>query len=222
MKKIILSLAILMSSYTFGQGKFVASESSNVFSNNLNVFALQKIDQVYSNQYISGLKGSVYYKEDFAEGALYRKKDAERFFQVEANYNLFTDQFELLFEDELYLINAEGISKIVLDGHVFIPTNKFLQGKAYFEELAANAGVQFVKTHEVRLLEVPSKTMGLIETKIKRFEKKYLIVNGALMEMPKNRKEFFAVLELSETQKNQFSKAHIKNDAEVIKIIQAL
>ena len=110
----IITLTIFLFGYNiYGQDRsFDASKSSNAFSNNLNVFAMQKIDKIYNGVLSAGLKGSVYLFPEFNECTIYHVTKKDSYFKATANYNVNTDQFEILIDSELYLLDYKSEKKL--------------------------------------------------------------------------------------------------------------
>ena len=216
----IISLVIFLFGYNiYGQDRsFDASKSSNAFSNNLNVFAMQRIDKIYNGVLSEGLKGSLYLFSEFKECTIHHATIKESFFKAIANYNVYTDQFEVLINNELYLLDQNSVKKIMSEGTVFIPNKTKKQTKKYLEVLAEGNTVALVKIHEARILESQTQTLGLIETKIKLVSKSFLLVNNDLIKLPSKKQKIFKILNTSENLKSEFDNKNLKS-IEALKLL---
>lgn len=97
---VLLLLPIL----TWAQNRELGPRS-NMFMNNLDDFALQKIDQVYSGEYTNNVTGEIYLFDEW-ENCIVKTnlKEEGLNFTVPCNYNLYTDKFEMMVDEEKYYL----------------------------------------------------------------------------------------------------------------------
>jgi hypothetical protein len=216
----IIVLAIFLFGYNiYGQDRaFNASQSSNAFSNNLNVFAMQRIDKIYNGVLTAGLKGSVYLFSEFKECTIYHATKKDSYFKATANYNVYADQFEVLINNELYLLDYRSVEKIEQENHLFAPNTSNKQNRKYLDILAEGKNVSLVAIHEARFLESQTQTLGLIETKIKLVSKSFLLVDNELIKLPSNKQKIFKVLKTPNSLRSEFKNISLKN-IEAIKLL---
>lgn len=223
MKKILLTL-LFAPALMLGQSRDLGPGSS-IFANNLGDFALQKIDRVYNSEYSNNVSGEMYLFDNWKQCIVKTnlKEDGLNFI-VPCNYNLFTDQFEMKVDNEIYFLQHDVIVQIQEGNRIFIPNRDFSQEnkKAYLEILGEGEKFDLVKAYDLRIKDVQSKrSLGLYEKKISTKEKLFFVdqESNQLIEVPGSRSKIYSILNLSEEDKKKI-KGNIKRTDNLIQAVQ--
>lgn len=223
MKKLILLLffaPVLM----FSQGRDLGPGSS-MFANNLGDFALQKIDKVYNSEYSNEVSGKMYLFDDWQLCIVKTNLKEEGLnFAVPCNYNLFTDQFEMKVDNEVYFLQHDVIVEIQQGDRSFVPNSDFSneEGAAYMEVLGKGERFDLVKVYDLKIKEVQSKrSLGLYEKKITTKDKLFFVdqENNALIEVPRSKRKIYDILDLDAKEKNKIN-GNIKRTENLIQAVQ--
>lgn len=223
MKKIIF-LLLFAPVLMYGQSRDLGPGSS-IFANNLGDFALQKIDKVYNSEYSNNLSGKMYLFDDWKQCIVKTNLKEEGLnFIVPCNYNLFTDQFEMKVEDEVYFLQHDVIVEIQQNNRRFIPNGNFSEEskKAYMEVLGEGEKFDLVKFYELKIKEVQSKrSLGLYEKKIITKDKLFFVdqETNALIEVPRSKRKIYDILDLDPQDKKQIN-GNIKRTENLIQAIR--
>lgn len=223
MKKIIF-LLLFAPVLMYGQSRDLGPGSS-IFANNLGDFALQKIDKVYNSEYSNNLSGKMYLFDDWKQCIVKTNLKEEGLnFIVPCNYNLFTDQFEMKVEEEVYFLQHDVIVEIQQNNRRFIPNGNFSEEskKAYMEVLGEGEKFDLVKFYELKIKEVQSKrSLGLYEKKIITKDKLFFVdqETNALIEVPRSKRKIYDILDLDPQDKKQIN-GNIKRTENLIQAIR--
>ncbi|AYN69009.1 hypothetical protein D1013_17285 [Euzebyella marina] len=223
MKKriLILTLITLAASHMVGYSQSrIPSATNGLFSNNLDFFAIQKVSDVYTGGVNEDIKGSIYLFDQWTKLRITSTYKDNYTYSILANYNIMADRFEIFVKGEKYILNPESVVKITKGNRTFKVSEEDLE-KNYYEEVASGDNVSLVKIYESKVVEVPTKTLGLIERKISKSEKEFLVFkDGSMTKMPKSRGKLFKALNLTSEKRDKFKKYDIKNDYELAAIIK--
>jgi hypothetical protein len=119
--------------------------------------------------------------------------DNKEFSISACNYNVYGNRFELLLENEVLFLNKLIIKKIELNNKIFNPLeidHRFKNN--YYEELISNKKTQVIKLYTLRKKTLPStESLGLFENKVEVQNKKYIIFEKEILEIPKTKKAHF-------------------------------
>lgn len=214
---IVVVLLLTVSNLVNAQRTIQAT--NGVFSNNLDFFAVQKVSDVYTGSVNGDIKGSIYLFDQWTKLRITSTYKDNFTYSILANYNLMADRFEIFVKGEKYILNPESVVKITKGNRTFKVAEEDID-KNYYEEVASGDNVKLVKIYNSKVVEVPTKTLGLVERKITTSEKEFLLFNdGTMTKMPKSKGKLFKVLNLSDDLKNKFKKFNIKDVYQLSKII---
>lgn len=198
---------------------------SNMFMNNLEDFALQKIDKVFTSEYSNNVSGKMYLFEEW-ETCVVRTnlKEEGLNFTVPCNYNLYTDKFEMKIKGEKYFLKKDAIVEIIQGNRRFIPINNEVTGETrnYMEILGTGEKFDLVNVYELKIKDVQSKrSLGLYEKKISTTDKMFFLdqENQALIEVPRSKKKIYQLLDLSTKEKEEID-GNIKRTKNLIKAVE--
>ena len=223
MKKILVflffvPLAMFSQSRDLGPG-------STMFANNLGDFALQKIDKVFTSEYSNTLSGKMYLFEDWQQCIVKTNLKEEGLnFVVPCNYNLFTDQFEMKVDNEVYFLQHDVIVEIQQGDRTFVPNHNFSDenSTAYMEVLGKGEKFDLVKLYDLKIKDVQSKrSLGLYEKKIMTKDKLYFVdqESNELIEVPRSKRKIYSILDLDSEERKQIH-GNIKRTENLIQAVQ--
>ena len=183
-----------------GQSRNVGPGSS-ILANNIDHFAVQRIDKVYNNEYSDKISGNVYLFEQWEPCVIRTNLKEEGLnFSIPCNYNLLSDTFEMKIDDELYFLQKDALVEITNKTSSFVPNSNMTTdgSRNYMEVLATGDKYDLVRIHSLRIKDVQSSTsLGLYEKKIRKTDDLYLLnKNNLLVEVPKSRKKIYRLLDL--------------------------
>ena len=225
MKKLfILSLTLLVSITCLSQNRN-PSLTNGVFNNNLEFFALQKIQNKYNNQYIPKTKGKYHLFFDWQKCQLTTKDD--KTLVSLCNYNLFTDEFELKIENDIYFIESIHIKEIIVSNDKYVPlplnyANIEENYKNYYNLIAKGQTVELVERYKLKLKNVASKTsLGLYESMFEIKKDLYFkFTNDNLVRVPKSSKKIIQTLDLNQSLSSKYKKTNLKKIENLILLIE--
>lgn len=223
MKKILI-LLLFAPLVTLSQSRDLGP-SSSMFANNLGDFALQKIDKVYTSEYSNNLSGKMYLFEDWQQCIVKTNLKEEGLnFAVPCNYNLFTDQFEMKVDNQIYFLQHDVIIEIQQGNRTFIPNHNFSDenSTAYMEVLGEGDKFDLVKLYDLKIKDVQSKrSLGLYEKKIMTKDKLYFVDQESkeLIEVPRSKRKIYNILELDSEERKQIH-GNIKRTENLIQAVQ--
>lgn len=209
MKKILFAL-FLISSFSFSQAQRDTGPLGNMLSNNIDDFALQRIDKVYAGEYSDKIRGDVYLFEDWPTCVVRTNLKEEGLnFSLPCNYNLLTDKFEMKVDGEVYFLKKDVILEVLNKEKSFVPNpNMTAAGsKNYVEVLADGEKFDLVRIYELKIKDVQSTTsLGLYEKKVTVKDELYFMTDSnMLIEVPRSKKKIYKLLELTPSEKDQIS-----------------
>ena len=223
MKKLLL-LMLLIPAALFSQNRDLGPGSS-MFANNLDDFALQKIDKVYNSEYSNEISGKMYLFDDWQQCLVKTNLKEEGLnFAVPCNYNLFTDQFEMKVDNEIYFLQHDVIVEIQQGNRIFVPNHNFTNEDeaVYMEVLGHGDKFDLVKFYDLKIKDVQSKrSLGLYEKKIMTKDKLYFVdqQNDDLIEVPRSKRKIYKILDLDSEERKQI-KGNIKRTEHLIQAVQ--
>ena len=228
MKKthLIIALTLFVSFYSFSQDRNT-SLRNGVFNNNLEFFALQKIETKYNNQYITNAKGRYKLFNDWKKCTITTKDD--RTLSSPCNYNLFSDEFEIKIENDIYFVEASQVKEILIEDNKYLPLNTNLPKskedyKSYYNLIAKGNKLELVERYKLKLKTVASSTsLGLYENKFQIKEGLFFkLDNGELVEVPKSTKKIMQTLHLNKSLSNKYKKTNLKKLENLIPLVKEL
>jgi hypothetical protein len=221
MKKILILLSLSLGCFCAHSQKFDAAGTGNGFNNNLRQFAVQKIEKVSNGSSLYSDKApDIYLFEKFTDSEIHNISTKDSVLKAKTNYNILKDRFEILINDDLYLVDKNVITKIIVGGKTFKPSAS--TNKNYYELITSNNNVKLIAYNEGRFIEARTQTLGIIETKIKKIIVAGLIINNNEKKMPKKKTEVFDLLQLNDKKRKEFKKIKLKNIEAVKNLIDSL
>lgn len=207
MKKILLAL-FLVSSICHSQVQRDTGPLGNMLSNNIDDFALQRIDKVYAGEYSDKIRGDVYLFDNWPTCVVRTSLKEEGLnFSLPCNYNLLTDKFEMKVDNEVYFLKKDVIIEVINKDQSFVPNpNMTTTGsKNYMEVLAKGNKFELVRLYKLIIKDVQSTTsLGLYEKKVTVKNNLFLrLENDMLIEVPNSKKKIYELLELTPSQKKE-------------------
>ncbi|RKR14016.1 hypothetical protein CLV91_0085 [Maribacter vaceletii] len=214
---ILIYFSLLYTITIFSQSR-VPSSVNGVFSNNLDFFAIQKVDDVYNNGVNEDIKGSPYLFSDWSDIYITVKLKKEETYHIKGNYNPVLDQFEIVIKNEKYILNPKSVIQIRRGSQIFKLGNSLT---SYHEELAVGKNVRLIKIYEASVMQTQTQTLGLFERKIVLKDSEYILFNdGRTIKLPKSKNKLFELLNTSQKKQKEYKKFKIKNLSDLSKIIQ--
>ena len=223
MKKILV-LLFFVPLAMFSQSRNLGP-ASTMFANNLGDFALQKVDKVYTSEYSNNFSGKMYLFEDWQQCIVKTNLKEEGLnFVVPCNYNLFTDQFEMKVDNEIYYLQHDVIVEIQQGNRIFIPNRNFNDenSTAYMEVLGEGEKFDLVKFYDLKIKDVQSKrSLGLYEKKIMTKDKLFFVdqESNSLIEVPRSKRKIYNILNLGSEEKKQIH-GNIKRTENLIQAVE--
>ncbi|SDL47448.1 hypothetical protein SAMN04488034_104214 [Salinimicrobium catena] len=224
MKKNFLTLMLLLPFTLIAQNRNLGPKS-NMFMNNLEDFALQKIDKVFTSEYSNNVSGKMYLFDEWQNCVVRTNLKEEGLnFTVPCNYNLYTDKFEMKIDGEKYFLKKEAVVEIIKGNRIFVPIDDEIKGEArnYMEILGTGEKYDLVNVYELKIKDVQSKrSLGLYEKKISTTDKMFFLdqKNQALIEVPRRKKKIYKLLDLSAQEKEEID-GNIKRTKNLIKAVE--
>ena len=199
--------------------------SSSIFANNLGDFALQKIDKVYNSEYSNAVSGEMYLFDDWQKCIVKTNLKEEGLnFVVPCNYNLFTDQFEMKVDNEIYFLQHDVIVEIQQGNRIFVPNKQITEDSdaAYMEVLSHGKKFDLVKLYDLKIKDVQSKrSLGLYEKKIIQKDKLFFVEqqSNALIEVPRSKRKIYDILDLDSEDRKEI-KGNIKRTENLVEAVK--
>lgn len=198
---------------------------SSIFANNLGDFALQKVDKVFTSEYSNEVSGKMYLFDDWKQCVVKTNlKEGGLNFVVPCNYNLFTDQFEMKVDNEIYFLQHDVIVEIQQGNRKFVPNHSFTDEDeaAYMEVLGDGEKYDLVRFYDLKIKDVQSKrSLGLYEKKIMTKDKLYFVNQEShdLIEVPRSKRKIYDILDLDSEERKQI-KGNIKRTENLIQAVR--
>jgi hypothetical protein len=218
MKQLIIIILCITSLNIVSQNRAIG-RTNGVFNNNLEFFAMLKVDNKTNNEFTAKANGKYYLLEKWKPCKIETIDDKEYTIN-KCNYNVFDNRFELLLDKEVLFLNKDIIEKIEIDNRIYktIKIDHRFKNN-FYEDLGSNKKVAIIKLYTLRKKILPSKeSLGLFENKVEVLNKKYFIINDEIIEIPKSTKATFKLLKLK-YRKKKHKKLKTKNIKDLQQII---
>lgn len=195
-----------------------------MFANNIDHFAVQRIDKVYNNEYSDKTSGDIYLFDQWETCVIRTNlKEGGLNFSAPCNYNLLSDTFEMQIDNELYFLQKDAIVEIINKTQNFVPNpNMTTNGsRNYMEVLAEGDKLDLVRMYSARIKDVQSSTsLGLYEKKIRKKDDLFFMnENNILIEVPKSKRKIYKILDLDQEEKKQI-RGNIKHTENLVQAVQ--
>jgi len=207
-------------SVLFGQDRY-GNAQNNVFDNNMDFFAMAKVKNKSNSNFLAGVKGTIYLNKTWNKCQIYSSKENSNF-SLPCNYNVYSDQFEIQVDTDMYILNQESVNLIRIGKQMFKPTNNS-SNKSYYELLADGNSVKIVKLYDAKIMEVQTNTLGLFEQKLVINDIDYFLMNdGKLIKIPSSKSKIFDVLDLTDEQRKIYKKYNLRKTENLIDMVESL
>jgi len=194
---------------------------NGAFNNNIDFFAMAKVQNKSNSNYLPGIKGTPYLYNTWNNCKIY-PSDSKPNFSIPCNYNVYADQFEIKVGDDLYILNPESVKSLIVDQKTFIPY-KGPNGGEFIELLGSNKKIRLIRIYKAKIMSVQTSTLGLHESKLNIASKDYFLTNdGELVKLPKSKSKIFDILNLTNAQKKTFKNYNLKKTDQLITIMNSI
>jgi len=220
MKYLLLFLSVLIFSNTFGQDRY-GNPQNGVFDNNLDFFAMAKVENKSNSNFIEGVEGTIYLNKTWEKCYIKStKKDAD--LSIQCNYNVYEKQFEIIIDKDMYILNPESIASIQIGQKTFIPTIHSTDNN-YYEQLADGKSVKLVKLYKAKVKTEKTNTLGLFEQRLViRGIDYFLKDDDTFVKVPTSKSKIIEELNLTSDQKKDYKKYNLKKTDQLIEVIESL
>ncbi|PHN97561.1 hypothetical protein CSC81_08225 [Tenacibaculum discolor] len=227
--KIKLLLLITFSTNTifsqFSGGSKIPKNANNIFNNNMDHFAMAKIDMKFNNEFGKNVHGTYYLSKTWKKCKITTKKKKTYTFQS-CNYNLFDKRFEIKFDEKDYIyLKKETINQITFDNKIFKPIDVSLYTDSqnnYYQEITQNKNITLAKLYRLeKKITNSTESLGIIENKIVNRNSNYLIKDKRFIKIPKSKRKVLSILNI-EYKKEEHKKLNTKNTKHIKKLIENL
>lgn len=221
MKKIVFSILILIVNLSLSQERSVKFKNG-VFNNNLEHFALLKINSKYNNEYTSKTNGSYYLNKKWNNKCVIQLEDGTNISIKNCNFNIFDSRFEYFIDNNLYFLKKENIKTVKINSIFFKPLKETTKNQNYYQELHTFSNFKLIKLYNIKKSSVPSKvSLGLYENKIYSINKKYLLFPNKIVKLPKTKKKILSLFKINLT-KEKFKSDNIKSNEGLISFLKKI
>lgn len=211
MKKFIF-FALIIINFTALSQTPIGAYSTREFHN---------VENLYYSEYTNEVTGDLYLFENWKECTVNTNlKEEGLSLKLSCNYNLFTDQFEMIIDNEIHYLKKENIISIEKDEKFYKPIKNKTEedGRNYMEILASGKKYDLAAIHYLKIKDVPNqRNLGIFKKRISKHNKLYLVNNnsGEIIEVPSSKREIYQLLDLQKDEIQMLS-GNIK-DIETLK-----
>lgn len=229
-KLIIVLSTFLMVTSLFSQRKWETSAGpdmrnvrfkNGVFNNNLEFFAMAKVNSKNNTDYFKNAEGQYYFKEKWGKCRVITKSNKD-YTLNDCNYNIYDKRFEFLIDNNLYFLKKNEVKQIFINKDKFLPfNNQLTSDKNYYQIIHKfNDNLKLIKIFKLKKKNIPSSSsLGIYVNKVERKSQNYLILNNKLIELPRSKKKILKII--GKKYHNKYQNLNIKNDKDLIKLINS-
>lgn len=222
MKKIILIIILCFTNLNLISQSRNVPVKNGVFNNNLEFFAMAKVNTKNNSEHSVKAKGH-YYLTKNKWGKCQIKTTSNKDYDFNnCNYNIFDKRFEFIIDNNVYFLHKNEVNYINFNDNKFIPSKDItIDDKNYFKELHTfKNGNKLIEIFFLDKKSIPSNTtLGLYHNKVIINSKKYLLLENKIIKLPNKKKKILKILN-KESESKKYKKLNIKNTEDLIKIIQ--
>lgn len=200
--------------------------TNGVYNNNIQTFALQKINKIYNSEYSKHIVGTIYLFEDWKNCNITFIKDKS--LKTKCNYNLFDDRLEFNFDNELYFMDNSNVKNIKISNEQYFPMKNIAllsnpKLSNYYKSLAKGKNFELIQTYTITIQQVSSKhNLGTYENKIKIKKHLFFKQNDKYIPVPKKKKNLYKVLNLDEESRQDLKNLNLKKEKDLIELTKSL
>lgn len=204
-KLIIVLSTFLMVTSLFSQRKWETSAGpdmrnvrfkNGVFNNNLEFFAMAKVNSKNNTDYFKNAKGQYYFNKKWGKCRVITKSNKD-YTLDDCNYNLHDKRFEFMIDNNLYFLKKNEVQQIFINKNKFLPfDNKLTQDKNYYQIIHKfNDSLELIKLFKLKKKSIPSSSsLGLYTNKVEIKAHKYFILDNKLIELPRSKKKILKII----------------------------
>lgn len=221
MYKNIFIILCLQTLLTYSQDRNVAFKNG-VFNNNLEFFAMAKVNSKNNSENSIKVKGHYYLNKNKWRKCTIETVNNKIYNYQECNYNIYDKRFEFIIEEELYFLKQHEIKSIIINNEKFIPFKTInVRDKNYYREIYKLKNKdKLIEIYILNKKSVPSSTtLGLYHNKVSTKTKRYLLTQNKIIELPKRKKEILKLFNKKYNAKSH-RKLKIKKDIDLIKLVE--
>lgn len=225
MKLKLLLITALVTNTVFSQftrSQKIPKHANSIFNNNMDHFAMAKIDMKFNNEFGKNVSGTYYLTKEWKKCKI-TTKESKSYTLPNCNYNLFDKRFEVQFENNDFIyLKKQSIDQIIFDNKTFKPISNTLipnTDNNYYQEIAQNKNITLVKLYKLKKRTVNSKeSLGIIENKIINKGYNYFIKDNQLIKIPRSKKKTLFILNIK-YKKEEHKKINIKKTNDLKRLI---
>lgn len=222
MKKTLLIILLCFTNFNLLSQSRNVPFKNGVFNNNLEFFAMAKVNTKNNSEHSAKAKGH-YYLTKNKWGKCHIKTVSNKDYTFDTcNYNIFDKRFEFIIDNNVYFLQKSEVNYIYFNENKFIPSkNITVKNKNYFKELHTfKNGNKLIEVFFLSKKSIPSSTtLGLYHNKVIVNSKKYLLEDKKIIKLPHKKKKILKMFNKKNDSK-VYKKLNIKNTEDLIKIIQ--
>ncbi|WP_422090556.1 hypothetical protein [Tenacibaculum ovolyticum] len=222
MKKILLIIVLCFTNLSLISQSRNVPFKNGVFNNNLEFFAMAKVNTKNNSEHSTKAKGH-YYLNKNKWSKCYIKTTSNKDYTFDTcNYNIFDKRFEFIIDNNVYFLQKKEVNYIKINNDKFIPSNKITtNNKNYFKEIHVfKNGDKLIEIFFLDKKSIPSNTtLGLYHNKVIINSKKYLLQNNKIIKLPNKKKKILKILNKQNDYK-KYKKLNIKKNEDLIEIIR--
>lgn len=173
------------------------------------------------------INGSPYLNPKYEKGSVYLKNENKKIVSF-LKFNVQKNEFELLFNDKIIILDPLQIKKVVVGNKIFIPYTDLRLNVNFYEYLGKIDDKEVLKLYTTRLKDeayVPGKSVGNPSQKITIISNYFVSndITGSIKPIKHNKKALLALFGKKKKQIEQYVKQNrinIKDDASLVKLIK--
>ncbi|WP_417785542.1 hypothetical protein [Tenacibaculum sp.] len=228
MKLKLLLITVLITNTVFSQftrAQKIPKHANSIFNNNMDHFAMAKIDMKFNNEFGKNVSGTYYLTKEWKKCKITTKEN-KSYTLPTCNYNLFDKRFEIKFDKNDYIyLKKQSIEQITFDNKTFKPISNTLIPNTknnYYQEIARNKNIILVKLYKLKKKAINSKeSLGIVENKIVNKSYNYIIKDNQLIKIPRSKKKTLSILDIK-YKKKEHKGINTKNTNDLKRLIQNL
>lgn len=169
------------------------------------------VENLYYSEYTNEITGNLYLFENWKQCIVNTNlKEDGLSLELQCNYNLFTDQFEMNVDNEVQYLKKENIISIEQGDKIFKPIKSpgTEDSRNYMEILASGKKYYLASIYYLKIKDIPNKrSLGIFKKNISKHNKLYLVdrSSGKFIEVPNSRRAIYNLLNLKKDEIKKIS-----------------
>ena len=185
------------------------------------------VENLYYSEYTNEVTGSLYLFENWKQCIVNTNlKEGGLSLELNCNYNLFTDHFEMKVDNEVHYLKKENIISIEQGDKIFEPIKSpnTEDSRNYMEILASGKKYHLASIYYLKIKDIPNqRNLGIFKKNISKHNKLYLVdrSSGKFIEVPNSRRAIYNLLNLKkdEIKKNSGNIKKLENLKKAVEMI---